>query len=999
MMMSGTHPPDIIVNSFTGVPSLYEPGGSVSFCHDSDQAVQADDMDDTSRTSFTMKYEKSQSLPLSRHAYDYVTDYIENKCQYIETPDPATIPFLSRWNSLGLNSAPHSTPKSTPKNSLFSSPNLIVSGSRHTPNDFLVDRPLPSVMINGLQRIIPTEGQRSHNSASQPHPPVSNDTTVDLRNESANNAMDIVDARAEGASQIDTSLTQSKLEQLSHDVQVLEAAVRSNENEQKDLDDWFFEQMSAAALGGIGVASSSHEFAAAPTPSSSETGIKRIYEDKTKALKQRSKALDDQLQVTRYVMNQLEMRGIPYGVSPKTYVRHLIRHRGKGSVDTHPPGLRPKIGSGSHSLVPGSTDLTPTTVVLPGGSEMHYFKRHSANTMPALLSTSLVPQMTYARQAKTLPARVAGLAASTSALSPVRSIAPKTEKLGVQQIRTIASSASLITQSLDANTADPVASTRPSGEPLPGPRLSSVASFVSHPTSPDLFSANYGEQQPLHEPMYKKSSQTERTHKPSVLYSMKLGLENIGRQLRRTGRVRSASEEYFTTPGKDSSSDIPSDRSFKHSRAWGSSSKKSKKSSSHLNTTTYPPEASSLSADMRMGKSHSGSVGSGSGANLLTSLNVPVGAGGRSTSGVSTREEIAGAGASNSVGAVLSPEGVDQSLARILELLGFSLPTHSGPPVTGSSGSSVSVPALQGQHSGSTGPKSVPAPAVSTGDPTSLTVHHLVPAVNPYAPVAANSVALAFTALYQLQKSQMVAITNQQMENFQELREEFASMQRDNIDLQNTLNNLTAELESIRRDSHTREELQKQRLANATARIEQLDATSEESRQTLQHDFVNLRNELRDGLYSLEYQVTTKTRDLSDNITTLSNKISMLEKPFDQISSSGPGSDLARIRHKVLHTLTDLCVSFFALITMLLQLFIRCLNLGAVVTENRALAISVSVAVAVSVFFYYTSDQLISWIHGGQIQDFSSIPSTGSFWRDSFTTILSLFRRFFHRTT
>ncbi|VDQ12197.1 unnamed protein product [Trichobilharzia regenti] len=63
----------------------------------------------------------------------------------------------------------------------------------------------------------------------------------------------------------------------------------------------------------------------------------------------------------------------------------------------------------------------------------------------------------------------------------------------------------------------------------------------------------------------------------------------------------------------------------------------------------------------------------------------------------------------------------------------------------------------------------------------------------------------------------------------------------------------------------------------------------------------------------------------------------MIEKPHDQSSTHGGshGTELERVRRKVLHYLTDLCVSFFALVTMLLQVLIRCLNLGAVLTENR----------------------------------------------------------------
>lgn len=62
----------------------------------------------------------------------------------------------------------------------------------------------------------------------------------------------------------------------------------------------------------------------------------------------------------------------------------------------------------------------------------------------------------------------------------------------------------------------------------------------------------------------------------------------------------------------------------------------------------------------------------------------------------------------------------------------------------------------------------------------------------------------------------------------------------------------------------------------------------------------------------------------------------MIEKPHDQSNTlESHGTELDRVRRKVLHYLTDLCVSFFALVTMLLQVLIRCLNLGAVLTENR----------------------------------------------------------------
>ncbi|KAA0194890.1 hypothetical protein FBUS_05835 [Fasciolopsis buskii] len=308
---------------------------------------------------------------------------------------------------------------------------------------------------------------------------------------------------------------------------------------------------------------------------------------------------------------------------------------------------------------------------------------------------------------------------------------------------------------------------------------------------------------------------------------------------------------------------------------------------------------------------------------------------------------------SDGVANLLSEEANECTLARILELLGstsaLALSTSHAPsapgehPVgrVGSSGSSISASAL---------PSNGLKPASNAPDGHALSVSqqqitpHLLlttsaPGTQPTAPSTSSltyKVALAFTVFYRLHNAQLAALKVQQANAYQDLREELNIMRRENLDLQNSISNLTVELGAIRRDAHTREELQNQKLSNAIARIEQLDATAEQSRQSLQHDLVNLHNEFRDGLYSLEYQLTTKTRDLSDNIATISNKVSIIEKPSEHgASGNANNSELSRIRHKVLHYLTDLCVSLFALLTMLLQVIIRCLNLGAAVTENR----------------------------------------------------------------
>lgn len=62
-----------------------------------------------------------------------------------------------------------------------------------------------------------------------------------------------------------------------------------------------------------------------------DASVKRRYEDHSRLLTQQSKALRDQLQATRYVITQLEVQGIPVGVSPKLYVRQLLKGRSKST--------------------------------------------------------------------------------------------------------------------------------------------------------------------------------------------------------------------------------------------------------------------------------------------------------------------------------------------------------------------------------------------------------------------------------------------------------------------------------------------------------------------------------------------------------------------------------------------------------------------------------------------------------------------------------------------
>ncbi|KAF8561424.1 hypothetical protein P879_05901 [Paragonimus westermani] len=853
---------------------------------------------------------------------------------------------------------------------------------------------------------------------------------------------------------VDLELTHAKLYELGQDVQQLEAAIRTNENARKDLDDWFFDQMTATAVEPEPFVSTS----------TSEAGIKRIFEDQSRVLMQRSKALSDQLNATRYVIDQLEMRGIPMGASPKTYVRRLLKHRGKGHSATTPPrSLRP---SGQfrvlylqiahyrvcrsdvnvlvcfHNLIlmtsgskdGDSCDPSPVVVRKP--------ERFISNTMPTISSSvvSTLPTAEAQRQARTLPVAIQ----ATDIQLHRRNSGPNLTSSNMKgtHFGLDSDEAAFNSDFLNAYPTTTMGYNKfqtPVTQPLPltsfnQPASSSVKPHIfPHPTSPDLFSINYTED-PVEfgsktSRVLPASGKLPHVGTTNVLRSVRHGLGIFGRQFRPPQKGRSASEENFvvcTKLGDRSSDNQPTgERPAKlGSWIWGRSgwpsSHLKRKNKRRSQDTTDPggllnvPEIVSNDPSCSY-KSNTGSACSHNGAAFGTTslLNLPsTGPRGRSLSayGGSTpmKEELLRnvSGPSNE-----STGPADYPLSNILELLTVNMCAYACPTGKGSSSSSVSMPCPTGPC-GSNGLRGLAplgthkennpavAPSLSVTGDSPLNISHplsstVVPTTNSFAPIATGNVALALTAMYKLWNNQLSNMHTQQTEYFQTIRNELAVIRKENLQLQEISAKLTAEIGSISRDAQTREELQKQKLSDATARIEQLDATAEESRQSMQREMVLLRTEFRDTLANIEYQLTTKTRDLSDSIATVSNKVSIIEKPLEQHTVAGThGSDRAQIRRKVLHYLTDLCVSLFALLTMLLQVLIRFLNLGAVVTENRALGMCLAVFFVVGFFLVYTSEPLISILHGTPVTDFSAIPSTGTTWRDTLITILSIFRRF-----
>ncbi|KAL7064144.1 hypothetical protein AAHC03_04735 [Spirometra sp. Aus1] len=279
------------------------------------------------------------------------------------------------------------------------------------------------------------------------------------------------------------------------------------------------------------------------------------------------------------------------------------------------------------------------------------------------------------------------------------------------------------------------------------------------------------------------------------------------------------------------------------------------------------------------------------------------------------------------------------ALTRILEVLSGSFsqpPSCVGalPPLT-SSGSSQSgrMPPLTvatGVASGGAAAGQSPSPVNIPGPATTLPT--------PVASVALNNVAAALVLLYH----HCEALFDQRDLALQNLGEEVVGLRKGVKECRDAVNVAMAEIEALRRDIKTGEELQKQQLTNAISRLEQLDVSAEELRQNFRQDMAAIRKEQRRALEPLEYQLATKTRDLQDILTTLNNKFNIMEKSVEQLAS--PGRDQPRARQLFVHTLTDLGVSFFAFITALIQILIRFLNAGATVTQNRVSAIVLNIS-------------------------------------------------------
>ncbi|VUZ49410.1 unnamed protein product [Hymenolepis diminuta] len=220
------------------------------------------------------------------------------------------------------------------------------------------------------------------------------------------------------------------------------------------------------------------------------------------------------------------------------------------------------------------------------------------------------------------------------------------------------------------------------------------------------------------------------------------------------------------------------------------------------------------------------------------------------------------------------------------------------------------------------------------------------------------NVAMALALMCQRMQTLMDAQTEAQQRVTTEIKEELNSLRSELTETRNFVNTLTVEVDALTRDMQTKEEVANQKLGDAVARLEQLDASAEKLRQNVQQDLITIRNEQKHALEPLKYQLATETRDLRDMFTTLSNKVTILEK-CERLSNLD--RDQPQMLRSIANTLTDLLVSLVAFITTLIQMLIRFLNAGATVTNNRVSAIVLNVCLLIFLLLLFLPDSIVRW--------------------------------------
>ncbi|KAL5110338.1 hypothetical protein TcWFU_005034 [Taenia crassiceps] len=773
--------------------------------------------------------------------------------------------------------------------------------------------------------------------------------------------------------------------------QRLEADIRNIESRKSELNDWFLEQMLVPA-GDDGTLRGGGEEGGLP-----EGAIKRLYKRRKAELNQRQAELEALRSEKRLVISHLEGQHTNEadGRANKT-----LSSSSSTAPATPPPRLTKSSKQPSTVTaveeIDTSVSLTLATPSIPTGDSQsmtsHRHRQQEVDKRQELLSSPTLPP---SKPGSSSPSNN-----STKIEAPLPSLPSKpmrSHTLPVLQPPTMASESTIA-----AVTARPIKPLHPSTSSLGAPGNHRPVSGCSDQFSPTHFFVDDPGPSQQSQSTSTTTSQPSKRRSTSAKKSLisarrafKHGFELFTKPFGRKSEVhhvssrptlkKSASEEHlrtttaFTTFNDASSKPkkVPStlnawamstNAGASTSSKWKKSNKQGGGGTDHL--SHWEVNANSIK------KSHTGSISSRlSQQQHQQPHQQQMGESGATSGTGSERSGVVGS--SSSPPHLLQSSGqhakesstANTALSKVFDVVDvlYGGSAGSGAALFGLQKGSLGIPLVASSGGASTHSGGNGAAATATNGPPTVGMGlaggvsggglQLSPSTSSSPPSAYN-VAMALVMLHQRIQALLEAHAEVQQKLTSEIREELGILRLDLTETRNIVNSITVEVEALRRDMQTKEEVQNQKLVDAVARLEQLDASAEKLRQNVQQDLIVIRNEQKHALEPLNYQLATETRDLRDMFTTLSNKVMILEKCERLLNLD---RDQPQMLRSIANTLTDLVVSLVAFVTTLIQMLIRFLNAGATVTNNRGSAIALNVCLLVFLLVVFLAEPLVRW--------------------------------------
>uniref|UniRef100_A0A5K3ENP6 TBC-domain-containing protein n=2 Tax=Mesocestoides corti TaxID=53468 RepID=A0A5K3ENP6_MESCO len=747
---------------------------------------------------------------------------------------------------------------------------------------------------------------------------------------------------------------ETNIERLRKDAERLEAAIRNIRSRKSELSDWFFDQMLVAQ-----VASDDGNLAGRTMPAqSSGADIKRSYKKRNAELTQKLAELEGRLSDTRLVISHLEGQSLPTDPDAvRAYISQILaenRRKGGGSATAPSPHVK-------LPARPADTDDTDTSVSLTAPTPL-------ATTAETPAVTEQPPQQSHhssPRSGTALPPQSAVNATDIANAVPLNltaseaseSLSPPAKSRTLPQESDISKEAVAHALPVDATNSARVTRLRSALPPI-GTQEERPSSGHSDPVTSTNF---FGTSPPPPPQLPLKAPSSSKKPRNSARRAFSRLVKPFGR---RSGSAfpspplkKSASEEHML-PAAAAFSPL-NDGTYKLYKVPSASNARMLSPNAGLHLSGAVSTTSRSKKSIKLGNGgpvdHSFQLEPGASSKKSHAGSVSSGVAGRQSRNQQA-ESTATSGGSEScppcnvgVGSSVNDEAV--GIINVLDVLcgggigGLGVARSSvGNPVTSSGGGST--------HSGGA------AAPMSANGATAGPSSSVFLSASSTTPPPAYNVAMALVMLHQRSQALLEAHAEAQQKLISELREELTNLRQDLMETRNMVNTITVEVEALRRDMQTKEDVQSHTLSNAIARLEQLDASAEKLRQNVQQDLISIRNEQKHALEPLKYQLATETRDLRDMFTTLSNKVTIMEK-CERLSNLD--RDQPQALRLIANTMTNLVVSLFAFITALIQILIRFLNAGATVTNNRVSAIVLNVCILVFLLVIFLAEPLFRW--------------------------------------